>query len=239
MSGAPKIYRIAISLCAVFALYNILIDPPSPDGRGLRFFDPHHKVCGDDKEHHDFGIHSLYGDVDVQYYLNYTVTTDEDLDPLNHTEMNKVMQALTYVAVKTNRHILPKVPVIDEDKFPGSESKQPWALIDAGYVKKLGSKLVEPNYWARASGARGHKPRRMNATLGETNALANMDKFIEKLKKKGNATDEAVFNKTELLLLDSDALGERFGEDGGYVNGKWSRGFTCTKKVVKLVAVPI
>ena len=112
--------------------------------------------------------------------------------------------------------------------FPGynSEHKQPYSLVDASYLGSLGISVVEPQFWTKAHGPRGHLPVIELIELGDDpiGKLATADTW-----GKGDA-DEISISLDEILRLDFNALGRVSGEMGGYRNGKWDRLFMCQGK---------
>ena len=84
--------------------------------RQLRFFDPDHRTCGSHLEEqtndkrklqHNFAAACMFGAKELEYYLQTTVTTDVELEP-DKDDVNKILQALSYVAKQTNRAICPE-----------------------------------------------------------------------------------------------------------------------------------
>jgi len=195
-----------------------------------RFFDPSAFLCGKDDASHDYGVRCLYGDTNSSYYMGHTVTTDVDLDPTDHDEVEKVLQSLAFVAVMTGRFVRPRIPIIDENEFPGSEHIQPWSVVNAGFLRSIGSETVEPHYWARAQGARGHKTRTFDVTLGSDH-ISGLSDIVDTMHDLGDSIDEFVFSKEELLAIDSNRVGKLFGGLGGYIDNTWTTRFVCSEKV--------
>merc|ERR1719246_201757 len=111
--------RSGFFACSIVILFinNFWFEDETLPSRQDRFFDTNALLCGKDDASHDYGVRCLYGDKNSTFYMGYTVTTDADLDPTNHDEVDKVLQSLAYVAVMTGRFVRPRIPIIDEDKF--------------------------------------------------------------------------------------------------------------------------
>jgi len=188
--------------------------------RKLRMFDPNHNMCSDREEAHVYAVGCMFGVENEEHYLQNTVSTDSVLSYTQTDEIEKILQALAHVARKTGRAIRIKMPV-----YPGynSEHKQPYSLVDAGYLSDLGIPIVEPQFWTKAHGPRGHLPVMEHVDLGE-NPLGK----LSNITNWGNEdADELVFSFDELTHIDATSLGKLVGEKGGYANGKWSRPFMC------------
>merc|ERR1712241_833886 len=107
-----------------------------------------------------------------------------------------------------------------------------------GFLRSIGSDVVEPHYWARAKGARGHEPRTYDVTLGSDHILGLSD-IVDTIHDLGDSIDEFVFRKEELLAVDSAGLGELFGELGGYIDDTWTTRFVCSEKVERRKGVTL
>jgi len=228
--------RLAFTLLiSVVVFINIFWfeDETTPNRNNL-FFDPNALLCGKDDAAHDYGVRCLYGDKNSSYYRAYTVSTDADLDPTNHEEVDKVLQSLAYVAVMTGRLVRPRIPIIDEDVFPGSEHIQPWSVVNAGLLRKFGSDAVEPHYWAQAQGVRGHKTRTFDVTLGSDH-IFGLSNIVDTMHDLGTSIDEFVFSKKELLAIDSDGVGDILKRLGGHIKDTWNTRFVCSEKVDKVI----
>jgi len=161
-----------------------------------------------------------FGHPEEKHYLKNTVSTDNVLSYEQKDTIEKVLKALVHVARKTKRAVRIKMPI-----HPGynSEHKQPYSLVDAGYLSSLGVYVVEPQYWTKAHGPRGHVPTIEHVELGDDpiGKLSSIDTW-------GNeGADELALSLDEILHLDFNALGKLVGEMGGYANGKWVRPFMC------------
>merc|ERR1711982_57346 len=177
-------------------------------------------MCSETQEAHDYAVACMYGLLDEKHYLKNTTSTDSVLSYADKASIDKVLQTLVHVARKTGRAIRIKMPIL-----PGynSEHKQPYSLVDAAYLSDFGVSLVEPQFWTKAHGPRGHLPVFKHIELGE-DPIGNLSKIDS---WENDDADELVFSLDELLNIDSAVLGKLVGEKGGFINNKWARSFLC------------
>ena len=201
--------------------------------RQLRFFDPDHRTCGSHLEEqtndkrklqHHFATACMFGAKELEYYLQTTVTTDVELEP-DKDDINKILQALSYVAKQTNRAIRINMKL---QRGYNHEHLQPYSLVNAVALDAVGVHVVEPGYWRRAKVA-----QKIMGVRDITVQLLTWDEAII----TETDVDEVVVSVDELLGLDGDEIGTLVGPDGGFINGDWVQPFACMKEHPSPIAI--
>ena len=201
--------------------------------RQLRFFDPDHRTCGSHLEEqtndkrklqHNFAAACMFGAKELEYYLQTTVTTDVELEP-DKDDVNKILQALSYVAKQTNRAIRINMKL---QRGYNHEHLQPYSLVNAVALDAVGVHVVEPGYWRRAKVA-----QKIMGVRDVTVQLLTWDEAIN----TETDVDEVVVSIDERLGLDEDEIGTLVGPDGGYTNGTWVQPFACMREHPNPIAI--
>jgi len=206
----------------------------SRGSRQLRFFDPDHRTCVSLKDEQDFDRRKLqhhfatacmFGAKEREYYLQATVTTDVELEPDKYN-INKILQALSLVAKKTNRAIRINMKL---QRGYNNEHRQPYSLVNVVVLDTYGVHVVEPGYWMRAKVAQ--------KLMGVRDLVIQELTWDEAIVTNTTGADEIVIRVDELLALDSNMIGELVGPDGGYTDGKWVQPFACMREHPHPIAI--
>lgn len=196
--------------------------------RQLRFLDPDHRTCGNDRLAHLFAVHYLYGAKSTEegYYMRRTISTLQEI-PEDKEKINHILRVLSYISRKLDRPIR-----VNKARISGynSEHKQGYSLVHAANLKSVGVDVVELNYWTRAVVAQKTLKTARNVTLSEnSNVTLSENSLINILSNLSDEEDihELLFDIDQIAAIDSDAVGNLTGTEGGYQDGAWMTHFAC------------
>lgn len=185
-----------------------------------------HATCVEGSGTKLFSVLTLYGSSSKKHYTELkTVSLDFEIDQLLATssDSNKriiidlIMQGLVHVANLTNRAI--RLPVSYKERL--DDPFQPYAIDSADYVESLGVKLVESEYWRRAS-------NRYNRTSTIASNIAfNLENLIGVFDNKSlDGFDEISFSVPPQSWENLNASIYR-KLPGDLDGSRWKRSFLC------------